>query len=287
MRSKSLMPWRGRSCFLLLLFFFSGISVLLHGQERPRIVSLAPALTELVCRLGQEKLLVGRSSACDEPPGIRHVPVVGAFGRPNAEAVIACKPTVIFANDFADPSVAELFRSAGIRVIRKQCRNLEDYLAWVELAGKVLSCEAETHAEKVRVCNELEQMKRLYPPESGKTVLCLIWDRPPMAAGHGSFPDALIRLAGLRNIAGGTKQEYFTPSMEWLLAHQADYILAPGFSKERIAELRRDRAWKGLRAVRENRIVSEIDPDLLLRPGPRLTEGVRRLAELCSETKGF
>ena len=285
MKSKSLMHWGG-SFFLLLLFFLSSASVSLQAQERPRIVSLAPALTELVCRLGQADLLVGRTSACDEPPEIRKVPVVGAFGRPNAEAVIACKPTLIFANDFADPSAAELFRSAGIRVIRKQCRNPEDYLAWVELAGKILSCEAKAHAEKVRVLNELEQIRKQYPPESGKTVLCLIWDKPPTAAGRGSFPDALIRLAGLRNLADCVKQEYFTPSQEWLLAHQADYLLVPGFTKERIAELRKNRAWKELRAVRENRIVSEIDPDLLLRPGPRLTEGVRRLAEHCHEKKG-
>ena len=267
--------------FLLLLLL--AVLPLFSAEERPRVVSLAPALTELVCRLGQDSLLVGRSSVCDYPPEIQHVPVVGAFGKPNPEVVIALKPTHVFANDFADPSVEELFRSAGIRVVRKQCHDLREYIEWVELAGKELSCEGKARIEITRVQRELAELKKKYPPGNGKTVLFLIWDKPPMVAGSGSFPDTLIRLAGLRNIAENTREKYFTPSFEWLLQNQPDLLLAPGFTKERIAVLRKDRAWNGLRAVRENRIVSEIDPDLLLRPGPRLTEGVRRLAECCQE----
>ena len=41
----------------------------------PRIVSLLPSATEIVCALGFENALVGRSHECDFPRGIERLPV--------------------------------------------------------------------------------------------------------------------------------------------------------------------------------------------------------------------
>ena len=70
------------------LLFFS--MLLLSAEER--IASLSPNLTEIICLLGGESALCGRSSACDYPPGIRKIPVVGRFGKADPEALIAQYP---------------------------------------------------------------------------------------------------------------------------------------------------------------------------------------------------
>ncbi len=267
-----------KKLFLALLLVTALIPL---SAEELRVVSLAPALTELICRLGKEKALVGRTSACNYPLSIRKVPVAGEFGRPNPETVVALKPTHVFANALANPAAAETLRSAGIKVILKQCRNLEEYGEWVTLAGKELKCEAEAQKENGRIKKELAELKRERRSGSGKTVLCLIWDNPPTAAGQGSLPDTVIRLAGQRNIAGGIRQDYFNPSFEWLLKNQPEILLLPGFSKEQAENLKKSLPWTKLKAVRGNRIIYDIDPDLLLRPGPRLTQGIRLLAERC------
>ena len=44
----------------------------------PRVVSLISSATEMVCALGCETLLVGRSHECDFPPSVRHLPVLTA-----------------------------------------------------------------------------------------------------------------------------------------------------------------------------------------------------------------
>src|SRR5689334_9011672 len=41
-----------------------------------RIVSFLPAGTEIVCALGLESLLVGRSAECDSPASVANLPVV-------------------------------------------------------------------------------------------------------------------------------------------------------------------------------------------------------------------
>lgn len=42
----------------------------------PRVISLLPSATEILCAIGGEKLLVGRSHECDYPPSIQDRPVL-------------------------------------------------------------------------------------------------------------------------------------------------------------------------------------------------------------------
>ena len=44
----------------------------------PRVVSLLPSATELLCAVGGRHLLVGRSHECDYPPGLESLPVLTA-----------------------------------------------------------------------------------------------------------------------------------------------------------------------------------------------------------------
>jgi iron complex transport system substrate-binding protein len=48
------------------------------SPHQPRVVSLLPSATEIVCAAGGEALLVGRSHECDWPPGVRDRPVLTA-----------------------------------------------------------------------------------------------------------------------------------------------------------------------------------------------------------------
>ena len=44
-------------------------------------------------------------------------------------------------------------------------------------------------------------------------------------------------------------------------------------------ELARRIGWQSIPAVRTGRVISDIDPDTILRPGPRLISGVKALSE--------
>ena len=45
------------------------------------------------------------------------------------------------------------------------------------------------------------------------------------------------------------------------------------------SEIARRIGWGDISAVKNGRVINDIDPDYLLRPGPRLIKGVRALAE--------
>lgn len=256
------------SILLILLF-----SVL---QAEPRIVSMAPALTELLFLLGQGKYLVGRSEVCDYPAEVRNLPVTGRFGDPELERTLQLKPTLLLANDLVRSTLAGTFRKAGVKVLLKQCRNLEDYCAWVELLGKELHCQEKAEKELKRIMLFRKecavQNRKITKP---KKVLWVIWDSPVMVAGKGSLPDEVIRLSGAVNAAGNVPQEYFKASREWILSNPPDVILWSA-SKKQIPSLR-SQFWNQLKSVQKKRVIVPADQNILQRPGPRLTEGIRFL----------
>ncbi len=104
---------------------------------------------------------------------------------------------------------------------------------------------------------------------------------PLMTAGAGSFIDDLIARAGGRNVAHDIQTAYPRIDPERVIAWNPEVILvahggAPGEAAKRLA---RQIGWSNVAAVRQRRIIDDIDPDLLFRPGPRLVEGVKQLAQ--------
>jgi iron complex transport system substrate-binding protein len=107
-----------------------------------------------------------------------------------------------------------------------------------------------------------------------------IEESPLMTAGAGSFIDDLIRRAGGTNVAHETSTAYPRINPEQVIAWNPEVILVahneqPGAAAERLAG---HIGWSDLAAVRNRRIIDDIDADLLFRPGPRLAEGVDALA---------
>ena len=253
----------------ILFFILTTLCIFTADAAERRIVSLSPALTELVFLLGHGKELVGRSSACDFPEEVKRLPIAGDFADPNVERVLELSPTLVVSNDFINPGVAVNFERRGIQVMMVQCRTVAEYRNCVEQLGKLLDAETPAQNEISRIDRELKRI----PEKQPIRLLWVIWDSPLMVAGQGSLPDDVIRLAGAENVAGKVPQAYFKCSFDWLLENPPDAIVwtasPQGWNKHRF--------WKKLAAVRDGKIISELDPDLLQRPGPRIFDGISEL----------
>ncbi|MBR6075000.1 MAG: ABC transporter substrate-binding protein, partial [Victivallales bacterium] len=115
--------------FLTILLF---ITLPLMAQEE-RIISLSPALTELVFKLGKGRQLIARSEPCDYPPEVKKLPVAGRFADPDMERILTLRPTLVITNDLINPGVRTVMENAKIRCIQKQCSTIEEYVEWVKL----------------------------------------------------------------------------------------------------------------------------------------------------------
>jgi iron complex transport system substrate-binding protein len=97
-------------------------------------------------------------------------------------------------------------------------------------------------------------------------------------AGRGSFIDELLTLAGGVNIAYDTKRAYSIFSPEEVIRRNPDCIILTYMDKEKPAKLVGERfGWKGISAIKDNRLYSDINSDLLLRPGPRVVQGLKEI----------
>jgi len=249
-----------------------------------RVVSLAPNLTEMICALGAADQLVGRTSACDYPPApLKTVPVIGGFGAPSLELVLRQRPTLVLDVALEDEALGRRLTALGLRRQRIPCRTLDDIPAALRTLGRLLHRAPAAEALAARFAADLARLRRAAAdsPRRRPRVYAEIWSDPLMTCGRRTFLAELIALAGGQNLGDAADRDYYPLSAEWVLLQQPECILClydapPG---DPAGRFRARSGWARLPAVRQGRVYGGFDNAVLLRPGPRALEGVRRLRQ--------
>jgi ABC-type Fe3+-hydroxamate transport system substrate-binding protein len=254
------------------------------AQPPARIVSLSPAVTELLFALGAGDRLVGRTTWCDYPPAARQVPSVGDGLNPNLEAVAARHPdlVVLYRSALNETAAAQLAR-LGIPAVVVQQDRLEDIARAARLLGHLTGTDRAGDS----LTGALEQLvagSRVPPPRRPRTrVAFVVWDNPPVVIGGGSYLDELAGLVGAANVFHDIAAASATVGLETIVSRDPDLIvvLRDSATAEPPGFIRRPE-WRAVRAVRQARIVY-LTGSLFARPGPRAAEAVaefrRRLQE--------
>jgi iron complex transport system substrate-binding protein len=284
-----------------------------------RIASLLPSATEIVCGLGFEQALVGRSHECDFPSGVARLPALTApkldAGRPGREIddrvrelvreglsvyrvdevrLREIEPTLILTQDQCEVCAASLGdveqaleKWIGTRpqVVSLNPAKLADVWGDIERVAAAMG-ESERGLEVTAGLRERADAIAARAAESAThpSVACVEWIDPLMAAGN--WVPELVELAGGRNLFGEAGEH--SPWLDWQPLREADpdiiAVMPCGFDIERIrAELTpllSQPGWSELRAVREKRVYLTDGNQYFNRPGPRLLESLEILAEL-------
>jgi len=240
----------------------------------PRIVSLAPSLTEILFAIGADGCVVGRTDVCNYPPEAAAVPVVGGFGKPSIEALAAQKPTHILSVDIEDPSLSQLFTRIGWSSERIPCARLDDIPDAVLAVGRISgrTNEAVHLADEIRAGVAARRRDAEGRSATPPSVLVLVWWEPLMTVGRPSFIADLVTLAGGRVITSEIDRDYFAVSEEWVLRQNPDVILSFGAdpSGKTLGRLRGMTGWRTLQAIKDGHVYDAFDPDIVCRPGPRI-----------------
>lgn len=111
-----------------------------------RVVSLNAALTEIVCALGCEDRIVGRSQTSNFPDSILAVPVVGSSSAsPTVELVLECNPDVVLADTMlsSKTEIINQITSAGIPVLIERVTFSDELETLVSDLGSILGADAK------------------------------------------------------------------------------------------------------------------------------------------------
>ncbi len=258
---------------VLILF-----SLMLHADPE-KIASLSPNLTEMVFLLGQGDRLAGRSVHCDYPEEAKKIKVVGSFGKAFPEQLIASGAKIVITSTVRSQSDEAVLRKAGIRRIVIPDSGFEQYYSALKTLGKLLDCQKRAQLEIEKAKCELEQIRKKtdpIPKEKRPTVLVMISASPVITAGKRSFINDMIQLAGGRNVAEIVDQDYFSCSPEWIMLHPPDVIILCRMDNGKtLPDLKKNPVFSNLKAVRNNRILRDLEPALLYRLGPRSFQGIR------------
>jgi iron complex transport system substrate-binding protein len=253
-----------------------------------RIVSLAPNVTEILFALGLGDNIIGATDQCNYPPAARSIPRVSGFGTPNIENLIALSPDLVISCGLEKPEVLNMLQQSGIRAVNVQpsgfIASFPELYDAIRKVGDVTGRADEARAVVAKMQSELDAVAaRMSKIDEAKRtqVFVEIEASPLMTAGAGSFIDDMITRAGGRNVAHEIHDAYPRIDPEQVIAWNPELILvahggAPGEAAKRLTE---HIGWSNVAAVRRRRIIDDIDPDLLFRPGPRLPDGVKVLAE--------
>ncbi|MGE5592778.1 MAG: ABC transporter substrate-binding protein [Betaproteobacteria bacterium] len=247
--------------------------------HRPaRIVSTAPSNTEILFALGLGDKVVGVTDSCDYPPEAKAKPKVGAV-QLNYEKIVAMSPDLVVAVGSLQRQAITRLSELGVTVLAVDPKSIDGVLHAITLIGKATGAQ-DRASELVRELSG--RMKRVAQKLAGLAqserprVFVEIWGEPLMTAGPGTFVDELVYAAGGWNIAHDAKGEWPEFSAEAVIERDPDVVILTNFNK---AEALARRAWQGISAYKAGRVY-EVNPDLLVRPGPRLVDGLETLAAL-------
>lgn len=246
------------------------------ATEPQRIVSLAPANTEIVAALGLIDRLVGVTTYCNYPAEVADIAKVGDFVSPNLEAIAAAEPDLILATTGVQADVIEQLEALGAAVIAIDPQTIEAVYASIGTVGDATGAGEEAAALVAKMQADLAEIASAYEDEEPVTCFLEIAQEPLFTAGSGTLQDDLIRAAGGTNVV--TEAGYVGYSLEQLLADDPTVYMATKGSMSDPTQLESRAGYDALSAVKTG-AVYVLDDDLVSRPGPRVVEGVRQIAE--------
>jgi ABC-type Fe3+-hydroxamate transport system substrate-binding protein len=253
-----------------------------------RIVCIAPSNTEILYALGAEDRIVGVSTFCDYPPESSQHPRCGGFFNPNIERILALRPDLVLAQSFLQEDAVKALVHAEVRVMAFAATSVREILDDVILLGRMVSREEralnivrqmreELALVQQRACEVTEKLghrPRVHLEEWGP--------KEPFYLA-GDWVAELLSLAGGDNCFSDRPLRCPSPERQITDADIAqrdpDLIITAWCGcneKVDLSRVARRPALQDSRAVREGWLRS-VDDRFLMRPGPRITEGARRL----------
>ncbi len=239
-------------------------------------VSLVPSVTEVIYALGAGDLLVGNTNQCDFPAEARRKYKVGDFQLPELERIVFLKPKVVFATLPIHQRLIERLKEMGIRVFISAPQNVDGVFAEIESVGVILN-----RVERAReLVGEMKRRLDSLPDVNNQLKVYIELSAAPLiSVGDGAFINDVVRRAGGRNVFESVKAPYPVIEPEMVVQANPDVILLlhPGTGVKEVGERL---GWLKISAVRTGRVYSNLNEDLLLRPGPRIVDGILLLARL-------
>ncbi len=243
------------------------------------IVSMAPAITEIVYFVDAGEKLVGRTDYCNYPEEVSEVESIGGYYDPNKEKILLLNPDVVLADSIqCTTGDVEWLQSHGLTVIVIAPSDIEGVMRDIMLVGELLghhSLAADVVAGLQNridaVCSALGGLDEAEKP----SVLHITWFDPLWTTGKYTFLDIIIGMTGGVNVFADVEWDVQV-DLEQAVIRNPDIITVVtdhGSESSFYAVVAEDSPFKETNAYLNGHIYI-VDSDIVCRAGPRIVDAL-------------
>jgi len=251
-----------------------------------RIVSLAPANTEIIYTLGTEDRLTGVTEYCDYPVVAKSKDKVGGYSTVDIEKIKNKNPDLILAASIHLKEVIPELEKLGFTILALEPKSPHEMLGAISLIGECIGNPEEAavivKGLKSRLDSVEEKIKTL-KKEQKPRVFYIHEHETWKTFGSGTIGDTLTELAGGINIGREFGEYYPYPKVKEVIEKNPDVIIVEtGYGKnvdEPLDAALKDERLTGMDARKNGRVYG-INSDYISRTGPRIIDGLEILAKL-------
>jgi iron complex transport system substrate-binding protein len=256
------------------------------SSNRPaRIISLIPAVTEMLFAIGAGEQVIAVSSFDHYPPQVEKLERVGALLDPNLERILSLRPdlVVVYATQ-AD--LRQQLDRAGIAQFVYRHGGLSHVTATMRELGQRTSRSQQANLAAQRIEAALDELRARVAGGARPGTLIVFGReagalRGIYASGGRGFIHDMVVAAGGANVFSDVDRESLQATSELILARRPEVILELRGTSMTDMEMQRERAaWNVLSsvpAVRTGRVHLIADERTVV-PGPRVAEGAELMA---------
>ncbi|MEP7298466.1 MAG: helical backbone metal receptor, partial [Burkholderiales bacterium] len=238
--------------------------------------SLLPSLTESVCALGACARIVGTDRFSNWPASVVALPKLGGLADAQVERIVALKPDIVLASPSA--RVIDRLEGLGLKVLVLESRDHADVQRTLHTVGQMLGAPAEADKVWAGIERETTQAAARVPAVLRGQRVYFEVGTTPYAAGAASFIGQTLERLGMANAIPAELGPFPKLNPEYVVRVQPDIMMA---AQANLNDMRKRPGWSALRALQRQRACG-FDPghfELLIRPGPRMGEAARTLAD--------
>lgn len=253
-----------------------------------RIVSIVPAVTEMLFAIGAGPKVVAVSSYDNWPPAVRTLPRVGALLDPDIERILRLHPDLVVVYGTQSELRAKLDR-AGISTFPYMMGGLDNLMGTIRLLGPRVGMTSEADRVADALQARFDAIRARVAGRPRPRTLLVFGHEPGTlraidASGGVGFLNDIVTLAGGDNVFGAEKHESLRVGTESILAAAPEVIIDLHYGHALSPEqIERERAaWKALPAVPAVRMgrVAILVGDRFVVPGPRLADAAEAIADV-------
>jgi iron complex transport system substrate-binding protein len=284
MKRKSILTIIQVLLVLTLVFSISPMNLVSASNQSPeRIISLFPSNTEIVYALGKGSKLVGVSDYCNYPIAATKLPKLGGITI-NTEKILALKPDLILLHQSQAKSHLDaitLFKKTGVNVVVvNDATSFNDAYNDIRIIGRAVG--ATKKAESV-IASMKAKMQQIAEKSKQVKVKRKVWVEVDTwgglwTTGRQTFMNEMLSTIGAINVAKSYKGWVSLTEEKVVELRPQVVILTYGdYDKDAVKNVLTRKAWQNIPAVKEKKVYL-VTNDTVVRPGPRLIDGVEALA---------